>query len=96
MRLLLASIFAVSSLATMTGSALALTGSKSSAPVESASEALPVATLVCTRDDRGWRYMRGDRRVTCRPARPRGAEWIWRSEGGRSGWWHRRDNRWND
>ena len=29
------------------------------------------ATYVCTRDDRGWHYMRGERRVTCRPVAPR-------------------------
>ena len=55
-----------------------------------------VASINCTRDDRGWRYMRGERRVTCRPSRSSGAYWGWRSEGGRSGWWHRRDNRWHD
>ena len=53
-------------------------------------------TFRCTRDDDGWRYMRGDRRVDCRPNRPRGAYWGWRSEGGRSGWWHSRNNRWHD
>lgn len=33
-------------------------------------------------------------RIACRPARPRGAFWIWRSEGPRHGWYHRRDRRW--
>ena len=54
------------------------------------------ATYVCTRDDRGWHYMRGERRVTCRPVRPRGALWGWRCEGPRCGWWHRNDRRWHD
>jgi hypothetical protein len=54
------------------------------------------ATMVCIRDDRGWHYMRGERRVTCRPARPTGRDWGWKCEGKRCGWWHRRENRWND
>jgi hypothetical protein len=55
-----------------------------------------VATFVCSRDDRGRHYMRGSNRVTCRPARPRGADWGWRCEGPRCGWWHRHNNRWHD
>jgi hypothetical protein len=46
--------------------------------------ATPVATFDCRRDDRGWHYMRSERRVTCRPDRPReGAAnlWGWRCEG---------------
>jgi hypothetical protein len=54
------------------------------------------ATFVCERDERGWRYMRGERRVTCRPARPSGRDWGWRCEGPRCGWWHRHERRWND
>jgi hypothetical protein len=57
---------------------------------------IPIASIRCTRDDNGWRYMRGDRRVDCRPGRPRGAFWTWRTDGGSSGWWHGRDNRWHD
>jgi hypothetical protein len=38
--------------------------------------------------------MRGDRRNGCRPVRP-GRDWGWHTEGGRSGWWHRRDHRWH-
>jgi hypothetical protein len=53
------------------------------------------ATFVCERDERGWRYMRGDRRVTCRPARPAGRDWGWRCEGPRCGWWHRHERRWH-
>lgn len=55
-----------------------------------------VATFVCTRDDRGWHYMRGDRRVTCRPAHPGGRFWAWHCEGPRCGWWHRNEHRWYD
>jgi hypothetical protein len=55
-----------------------------------------VATFVCARDDRGWHYMRGSRRVTCRPARPRGSHWGWHCEGRRCGWWHRHERRFND
>ncbi len=55
-----------------------------------------VATYVCTRDDRGWHYMRGDRRIVCRPAHPSGRFWGWRCEGPRCGWWHRHEHRWHD
>ena len=55
-----------------------------------------IAGYVCSRDDRGWHYMRGERRMTCRPARPSGKEWGWRCEGKRCGWWHRGEKRWND
>lgn len=44
----------------------------------------------------GWhRSPRYGGRVVCRPARPRGAYWIWRSEGPRHGWWHRKERRWH-
>jgi hypothetical protein len=58
--------------------------------------ATTVATFVCSRDDRGWHYMRGSRRVTCRPAHPGGRFWAWRCEGPRCGWWHRNERRWHD
>ena len=61
--------------------------------------ATPVATFDCRRDDRGWHYMRSERRVTCRPARPREGGtnvWGWKCEGPRCGWWHQRDRRWHD
>jgi hypothetical protein len=53
-------------------------------------------TYVCTRDDRGWHYMRGHSRVSCRPVRPHGSSWGWRCDGPRCGWWDRRDHRWHD
>jgi hypothetical protein len=67
-------------------------------PLHPANESLvtKAATFVCERDDRGWHYMRGDRRVTCRPVRPSGRDWGWRCEGPRCGWWHRHERRWND
>jgi hypothetical protein len=55
-----------------------------------------VATFVCSRDEHGWHYMRGDRRVTCRPARPEGRFWAWHCDGPRCGWWHRNERRWYD
>jgi hypothetical protein len=55
-----------------------------------------VATFVCVRDDRGWHYMHGQRRVSCRPVRPRGEHWGWRCEGPRCGWWHRHERRFYD
>ena len=76
----------------------ALAGSASALTVERpgiAEANYSKVALVCSRDDRGWHQMRGDRRVVCRPARP-GREWGWHTEGGRSGWWHRREHRWND
>ena len=59
--------------------------------------ATPVASYRCRRDDRGWHSMRGERRVTCRPARPdRNRMWGWNCQGPRCGWWHSRDRRWHD
>jgi len=55
-----------------------------------------VATFVCARDDRGWHYMHGSRRVTCRPVRPHGVHWAWHCEGPRCGWWHRHEHRFHD
>jgi hypothetical protein len=52
-----------------------------------------IATFVCVRDDRGWHYMHGHRRVTCRPVRPKGASWGWHCDGPRCGWWHRHERR---
>lgn len=44
----------------------------------------------------GWhRSPPGGGRIECRPHRPRGEFWIWRSEGGRHGWWHRHEKRWH-
>jgi hypothetical protein len=50
---------------------------------------------VCTYGPRGWfvRNYRGEI-ISCRPRRPIGFGWDWREEGGRSGWYHRRDRRW--
>ena len=50
----------------------------------------------CERGGAGWhRSPRPGVRIVCRPARPRGNFWIWRSEGPRHGWWHRHEKRWN-
>lgn len=44
----------------------------------------------------GWhRSPRHGVRISCRPPRPRGAYWMWRSEGKHHGWYHRRDRRWH-
>jgi hypothetical protein len=62
-------------------------------------QAMPIAADNCRRDDRGWHYMRGERRVTCRPVHPRegGANlWGWRCDGPRCGWWHQKERRWHD
>jgi hypothetical protein len=52
----------------------------------------------CQLGQRGWHFNdRRGNRIDCRPPRPRGdyIYWNWRTEGGRSGWYHRRDRRWN-
>jgi hypothetical protein len=44
----------------------------------------------------GWhRSPRRGVRIACRPQRPRGNFWIWRSEGPRHGWYHRHERRWH-
>jgi hypothetical protein len=58
-----------------------------------------VAVSECRRDERGWHYMRGERRETCRPERPSEGGvrvWGWRCEGPRCGWWHQHEHRWHD
>jgi hypothetical protein len=96
MKTLCAATFATCAMAALASSAGAAPAMNNGQAVLDESLLTPVARYVCTRDDRGWHYMRGDRRIVCRPARPRGSYWIWRSEGGRTGWWHRRENRWYD
>ena len=97
MKKLLAGAFAICAAATLVSSADAAPSAVGTGGLSlDSSLVLPVASSNCSRDDRGWRHMRGDRRVSCKPSRPRGEFWGWRSEGGRSGWWHRRENRWND
>ena len=52
-------------------------------------------TRVCSYGPRGW-FLRNERGhiIGCRPPRPDGFDWSWRDEGGRSGWYDRRDRRW--
>jgi hypothetical protein len=79
-------------------------GSANAAPVGAPNPATSegwitkVATYECKRDERGWHYMRGERRTTCRPARPAegGKLWGWKCEGKRCGWWHGKEKRWHD
>ncbi len=50
----------------------------------------------CERGRFGWhRSPRHGVRIECRPHRPPGAYWIWRSEGPRHGWYHRHERRWH-
>jgi hypothetical protein len=50
----------------------------------------------CQRGPQGWHYIgRGGNRIECRPSRPSGVYWSWRTEGDRRGWYHSRDRRWN-
>jgi hypothetical protein len=81
------------------GPSLAAPAGSAAHRVTSQNLAAPVATFDCRRDERGWHYLRGERRVTCRPARPTegGAHlWGWRCEGPRCGWWHQNERRWHD
>ena len=62
--------------------ATALAGTAIAAPISGGTRAPAtqpllgkVGTFVCMRDDSGWHDMRGHRRVTCQPARPKGAYW---------------------
>jgi hypothetical protein len=45
--------------------------------------------------DNGWRYRSGGRYIDCRPRRPFGRDWIWRTEGPRFGWYNSRRNNWH-
>ena len=83
---------AITGFLTLTSSANAMTASR---PVVDEPSFTKVVNIVCTRDDRGWHRMNRDKRVSCRPVRP-GREYSWRSEGGRSGWWHKKNHRWHD
>lgn len=50
---------------------------------------------VCSYGPRGWFLLNERGRIIgCRPPRPEGFDWSWRDEGGRSGWYDRRDRRW--
>jgi len=88
--------------AVLLGAATLLAGPSSAAPIgggqapDAQSLITKVATFVCVRDDRGWHYMRGERRTSCRPVRPRGNYWAWHCEGPRCGWWHRHERRFFD
>lgn len=49
----------------------------------------------CQLGPRGWHFhTRSGDRLACNP-RPSGVFWIWRSEGGRHGWYHRGHRRWH-
>lgn len=50
----------------------------------------------CRLGGHGWhRSPRHGVRITCRPSRPRGGFWIWRSEGKHNGWYHSKEHRWH-
>ncbi|MCB1519792.1 MAG: hypothetical protein KDJ37_04355 [Hyphomicrobiaceae bacterium] len=45
----------------------------------------------------GWhRSSPRKRHIACRPFRPRGAGWTWRSQGPRQGWYNRQHRRWHN
>jgi opacity protein-like surface antigen len=92
---IIAAAFAV---AAMSGAASAASFTP---PAGLAADAAPALEQVnhgggsCQLGARGWHYHNrlGDR-IVCSP-RPRGTFYIWREEGGRSGWWHRGYRRWH-
>ncbi|MEZ5817542.1 MAG: hypothetical protein R3D44_10700 [Hyphomicrobiaceae bacterium] len=43
----------------------------------------------------GWGYRHRGKVLVCRPYKPRGAGWVWYSEGPRHGWYNRRAKRWH-
>lgn len=92
MKSIIALVSAGAAFAAFASQAHAFTSARIDAP-ESIHSSIAV---VCTRDPQGWFYMRGNHRVSCRPVRPSGSAWVWHTEGGRSGWWHRKEHRWND
>ena len=49
----------------------------------------------CQWVDNKWTYRRGDKRLVCRPDRPRGAGWAWHREGSRNGWYHGGRKEWH-
>ena len=89
---ILSALAALPLLALASGSASALTvGSPGSA-----AESLVIkARHDCRWVDNKWTYQRGDKRLVCRPDRPRGGGWSWHTEGNRFGWYHGRDRRWH-
>jgi hypothetical protein len=89
--LLSAAVLAASTLWVGTAGAAPIANNRAAPGAESLLS--KIATFVCVRDDRGWHHMRGERRVTCRPARPKGAAWGWHCDGPRCGWWHRHERR---
>lgn len=48
----------------------------------------------CRWVDNKWTYQRGDKRLVCRPDRPRGAGWGWHREGPRYGWYNANRKEW--
>ena len=63
--------------------------------VEKLAEATHGRHSTCQLGPGGWhRTPQRGVRIACRPPRPVGSYWIWRSFGGRDGWYHSRERRW--
>lgn len=81
--------------ATMAVAGLALTGAAMSTSTPANADG---RHRTCQAGGAGYHYhvWRNGRlaRIACRPSRPPGSFWIWRSYGGRDGWWHSRERRW--
>ncbi len=82
--------------AALAASAIALPAS--AAPFAPANPAVDAASGVvqaqyrrdCVWTGTGWGYRQGGRVLVCRPNRPAGPGWYWYSQGGRSGWYHKK------
>ncbi len=75
-----------------TASALPAPGAMNSGTTETMVEK---ARRDCVWVNNKWTYQRGDKRLVCRPDRPRGSGWTWYREGNRYGWYQPRQKRWN-
>ena len=79
-----------------TANAAPLSGIGKAAGAESALIQVHGRHQACERGAAGFhRSPRRGVRVACRSPRPRGAFWIWRSEGKRHGWYDSKHRRWH-
>lgn len=63
--------------------------------IEMAQLPIEQARADCYWVDNRWTYQRGDKRLVCRPDRPRGGGWSWHRAGNRHGWYHNGRKSWN-
>lgn len=90
-------ILGATTLAISASTALAAPGAGLGSQPGAASNIIQVHGVhrTCQLGPAGWhRNPRRGVRIACRPSRPRGAYWMWHSEGPRHGWYNRREKRW--